>query len=268
MGAAIALLAAAGAAVASDGGDSRVRTDADVKRHLDLATLAIVEEDGQPLVLRARPADPLSETYSAAAAVLRGYLKERDFRVVAVTSAGAGEGKSTTAANLAVALARKGLNVAIVDGDLRRPRLHEVFGVENAQGLSTVLLGGEVDPELAAGATELAGLRLLPSGPTADLPGELLESGRMGELLRALRERYDVVLVDAPPLGRSGDAATLSRLADTVVWVIRSGASTRGELGWTRHLLKNLRADVAGAVLSFAPRSGERRSYVFPSSNR
>ncbi len=261
-GAVAALLLAAGAAVASERGDVRVRTDADVKRHLNLATLAVVEDPG--LVLRAHPSEPVSETYSAAAAVLRGYLKERDFKVCAVTSAGARDGKSTAAANLAVALARKGLNVALVDGDLRVPRLHEIFGVENTQGLSTVLLGGEIDPELAAGATELAGLRLLPSGPTSELPAELLESGRMADLLKALRERYDAVILDGPPLGMTGDAATLARLADTVVWAIRSGASTRGELGWTKHLLRNLRADVAGAILTEAPRSGERRSYVYP----
>jgi capsular exopolysaccharide synthesis family protein len=263
-GALVILLLSAGAAMAAERGDTRVRTDADVKRHLNLATLAVVEAGPQPLVLRAHPLEPVCESYSAAAAVLRGYLKERDFKVCAVSSAGAREGKSTVTANLAVALARKGLNVALVDGDLRAPRLHEIFGTENTQGLSTVLMGGEIDPELAAGATELAGLRLLPSGPVAELPPELLESGRMGDLLRALRERYDVVLLDGPPLGMTGDAVTLARHADTVVWVIRSGASTRGELGWVKHLLRNLRADVAGAVLTEAPRSGERRSYVYP----
>ena len=263
-GAAIALVLGLAAAMAANRGDTRVRTDADVKRHLNLATLALVEGSGQALVLRTHPADPLSEAYSAAAAVLRGYLKEREFKVCAVTSAAAGDGKSTAAANLAVALARKGLNVALVDGDLRAPRLHDLFGVENAQGLSTVLLGADVDPELAAGATELAGLRLLPSGPSAELPPELLESGRMGELLRTLRERYDVVVLDGPPIGLTGDGVTLARLADTVVWVIRSGASTRGQLGWAKHLLRNLRADVAGAILTFAPPSGERRSYAYP----
>jgi tyrosine-protein kinase Etk/Wzc len=257
------VLAAILAAWAADRSDPRVRTDADVKRRLDLPTLAVVEEEAQPLVLRAHPSHPVSETYSAAAAVLRGYLKERELKVVAVTSARPGDGKSTAAANLAVALARKGLNVALVDGDLHAPRLHSIFAVDNGQGLSTALLGGEVDPELASGATELAGLRLLPSGPVGDLPAELLESGRAREVLRTLRERYDAVIVDAPPIGRSGDAATIARLADTTVWVIRSGASTRGELGWTRHLLRNLRADVAGAILTFAPASGERRSYAF-----
>ncbi len=264
IGIALGFLLALGAAALADRSDGRVRTDFDVKRALDLPTLVLAEDAAQPLVLRANPGDPLSEAYSSAAAVLRGYLKERDFRVCAVTSAGAGDGKTTAALNLATALARKGLNVALVDGDLRSPRLHELLGVENAQGLSTALLGGEIDPELAAGATELAGLRLLPAGPVADLPPELLESARMREVVLALRERHDVVILDGPPIGVAGDAATLARLADTTVWVIRSGASTRGGLGWVRHLLRNLRADVAGAILSFAPASGDRRAYRHP----
>jgi capsular exopolysaccharide synthesis family protein len=260
-----ALAAAAGAGLLADRFDRRVRTDADVKRYLNLPGLAQIPPARQPLILGLHPKDPLSETYSAAAAVLRGYLAERDFRTVAVTSARAGEGKTTVAANLAVALARKGLSVALVDTDLRSPRLHEIFAIDNSQGLSTYLLGAD-EPNFFMAATDVATLFLLPSGPTEDLPGELLESSRMVDLLRALRERYDVVLCDGPPVRGVGEAVTLARLVDTNVWVVRSGLSDRRALGWTRHLLKNVRADVAGVVLTFA-RVGEGERYsVYPAS--
>jgi capsular exopolysaccharide synthesis family protein len=260
-----AFVLAVGAGFLADRLDRRVRTDADVKRYLNLPGLAQVPEAAAPLILGLPPKDPLSETYSAAAAVLRGYLAERDFRTVAVTSARAGEGKTTVAANLAVALARKGLSVALVDADLRSPRLHEAFAIDNSQGLSTYLMGAD-EPNFFMSATDVPTLFLLPSGPTEDLPGELLESSRMADLLRALRERYDVVVCDAPPVRGVGEAVTLARLVDTNVWVVRSGASDRRTLGWTRHLLRNVRADVAGVVLTFA-RVGEGERYsVYPAS--
>ncbi|HXG60133.1 MAG TPA: polysaccharide biosynthesis tyrosine autokinase [Planctomycetota bacterium] len=259
------LAGAVGVGFLADRFDRRVRTDADVKRYLNLPGLAQIPPAGQPLVLGLHPKDPLSEIYSAAAAVLRGYLAEREFRTVGVTSARPGEGKTTVAANLAVALARKGLSVALVDADLRSPRLHEIFGIDNSQGLSTYLLGAD-EPNFFMAATDVATLFLLPSGPTEDLPGELLESSRMVDLLRALRERYDVVLCDGPPVRGAGEAVTLARLVDTNVWVVRSGLSDRRALGWTRHLLRNVRADVAGVALTFA-RVGEGERYsVYPAS--
>lgn len=258
-----AIVLAIGAGFLAERLDRRIRTDADVKRYLNLPGLAQIPAVPQPFLLALAPKDPLSEIYSAAAAVLRGYLAEREFRSVAVTSARAGEGKTTVAANLAVALARKGLTVALVDADLHSPRLHELFAIDNSQGLSTYLLGAD-EPNFFMSATDVATLFLLPAGPTEDLPGELLESTRMVDLLRALRERYDVVLCDGPPVRGVGEAVTLARLVDTNVWVVRSGASDRRTLGWTRHLLRNVRADVAGVALTFA-RAGEGERYsVYP----
>ncbi|HEX7899609.1 MAG TPA: CpsD/CapB family tyrosine-protein kinase, partial [Planctomycetota bacterium] len=205
-----------------------------------------------------------SADYSLAAGVLRGYMAEREFRVVLVTSAAAGEGKSTAAANLATALARKGVNVALVDADLRAPRLSTIFGLDDSQGLSTLLMGAEIQPDLPAGATDVASLRVLTSGPTSDLPEELLESPRMAELLKALRERYEVVVIDGPPVAAGGDAVTLARLADTVAWVVRAGRLPAGRLGWVKHILKNVGADVAGVILVGSGESAAEREYAYP----
>ncbi len=249
--------------------DRRVRTGADVRRYLNLPCLAMVGEcaSDDPLVLRAPAHDPLSEAYATAATVLRSYLAEREFKAVLVTGAQAGEGKSTAAANLAASLARKGLSVALVDADFRAPRLGVMFGSDSAQGLSTWLLGGD-DPNFYATATELATLHLLPSGAAADVPPETLESARMGDLLRSLRERYDAVIVDGPPLLAAGEALALARMVDTTVWVVRSGQADGRTLGWTKHLLKNVRADVAGVILNFAPDGAASGLVPYPAPAR
>ena len=247
------------------GADRRVRSGDDVKRRLGVGVLGLAGEvKGDPLVLRAPPGPGPAADYSLAAGVLRGYMAEREFRVVLVTSAAAGEGKSTAAANLATAMARKGMNVALVDADLRAPRQAALFNLDDSQGLSTLLLGAEIQPDLPAGATDVATLRVLTSGPIADLPEELLESSRMADLLRALRERYDAVVIDGPPVGAGGDAVTLARLADTVAWVVRAGRLPAGRLGWVKHVLKNVGADVAGVVLVGSGESAAEREYAYP----
>jgi capsular exopolysaccharide synthesis family protein len=242
--------------------DRRVRSDGDVRRYLGLPGLALVEEHagGDPIVLRLPAHDPLSEAYATAATVLRSYLAEREFKAVLVTSAEPAEGKSTAAVNLAASLARKGLSVVLVDADFRAPRLHSLFGTENAQGLSTQLVGGG-DANSGLVATELPTLHLLPAGPTTEVPPETLESSRMTDLLRSLRERYDAVVVDGPPVLAAGEALALARMVDTTVWVVRSGQADGRTLGWTRQLLKNVRADVAGVVLNCAPGRSAGRLY-------
>ncbi len=248
--------------------DRRIRTADDVKRRLGLPVIGLaraVKDD--PLIVTADPGSSAASDYSLAAGVLRGYLSEREYRTVLVTGAGAGEGKSTAAANLAVAFARKGLSVALVDADLRAPRQAAIFGLDDSQGLSTLLTGGELEVELPAGATELPLLKVLVAGPVSDASTELLEFPRMGEILQALRGRYDVVVIDGPPLGAGGDAVALARLADTVAWVLRAGRQTAERVGWTRHLLKNVGADVAGILLVGAAEGAGMREYTYPSAN-
>ncbi len=250
--------------------DTTMRTDYDVKRHLNLPCLAMVEDVGgaDPFILRGSPTDPLSERFNMAATVLRSYLAEREFKSFVVCSAVPQEGKTTIAANLAVALARKGMRVVLVDADMRVPHLHELFALDNARGLSSYLKGEEAAAETILAFTELQGLRVLPSGPAVDSPVELLESARMSELVRSLREQYDVVVCDSPPITTVGDTLSLARLVDTAVLVIGSGISDRRMVTWTKQLLHNVRADVAGAILNFASRESGSRYYYYSSSGR
>jgi capsular exopolysaccharide synthesis family protein len=255
----IALLFGLAAMLVLEAVDGRIRSGRDVKRMLGLPCLGVVERVREPLILR-DPHGAAAESYAMAATMLRGYLVERDFKVVLVSSALPGEGKSTAAANLAAALSRKGARVALLDCDFRRPRLHELFGLDPAQGgLADYLVGGELDPELPSGATEHPALRVLTTGPLENVTPDFLESARMADFLKTLRERYDAVIVDGPPLTGASEALGLARMADTILWVVRAGRADASRMAWAKQLVDNVRADVAGALVTQAAKSDVRR---------
>lgn len=151
-------------------------------------------------------------------------------RLVVVTSPTQGDGKTTVASNLSIAIAEIGRSVLLIDGDLRRPRLHHVFDVPNTQGLSEMLAGDTPLDEVSsymrrACKTKVPGLYLLPSGPTVISSMNLFYSSRMAELLSRLRNEFEMVIVDAPPMILA-DARVLGRMADGVVLVMRAGQTT------------------------------------------
>jgi capsular exopolysaccharide synthesis family protein len=151
-------------------------------------------------------------------------------RAIVITSPCPGEGKTTVACNLSIAVAEIGRKALLIDGDLRRPRLHKVFGVDNNWGLSDVLHGDgpleNVNISHLVRETEVSGLCLLPGGSCGVTPSNLFYSPRMSILLKRLRAEYDMVVIDAPPMIHLADARVLGHLADGVVLVIRAGQTT------------------------------------------
>jgi capsular exopolysaccharide synthesis family protein len=169
--------------------------------------------------------------------------------VVAVTSAVAGEGKTATASNLAVVLAQLGRPVVILDCDLRKPRLHQVFHVSNRVGLVNQLTNtAELDAVILP--TQVPNLWVLPSGPTPPNPSELLSSERMRELLRTLRGRFEYVIIDTPPALAVTDATLVGALVDGVVLTLRSNKVTREEARLVRDRLRQADVKILGAVLN------------------
>src|SRR5690606_14453620 len=150
---------------------------------------------------------------------------DHDQKVVVLTSPLPAEGKSTAATGLAVTMAQAGQRVALVEADLRRPMLAERLGIDGAVGTTNVLIGkiSLDDALIPYGET---GLQVLPSGPVPPNPSELLQSTAMHNLLRELRDRFDVVIVDAPPLLPVTDAAVLAAQVDGAVLILRHGKTT------------------------------------------
>lgn len=184
---------------------------------------------------------------------------DRPLSTLLVTSPAAEEGKSTTLANLAVAMAQGGRSTILVDCDLRRPCLHEIFGVPPAPGLSEALLNKLEAPALLPTAVE--GLSLLPAGEPPPSPADLLSSRRMESLIANLKSRADFVLFDAPPVVAVTDAALLAALLDGVLLVVSAGHTRREHAQQAKALLEKIHVRIVGTVLTNAAVDRRLQSY-------
>ncbi|HYG62720.1 MAG TPA: polysaccharide biosynthesis tyrosine autokinase, partial [Thermoanaerobaculia bacterium] len=200
------------------------------------------------LVPHEQPRTLISESYRSLRTALL-LSSARELKLVAVTSAVAGEGKTATAANLAVVLAQLGRPVLIVDCDLRKPRLHQVFRVSNRVGVVNHLTS-TADPESVFLPTEVPNLWVTPSGPIPPNPSELLASDRMREWLRTVRQRFEYVIIDTPPALAVTDSTIIGVLADGVVLTMRCGKVTREEARMCRDRLRLADVRILGAVLN------------------
>ena len=202
------------------------------------------------LVSMTDASSPASEAYRSLRTSVQFLGLDRPLKAVVMTSAGAGEGKTTTLANLAVALARAGQHVIVVCCDLRRPRIHEFFGLSNATGFTSVMLG-EVPLSVALQPVRgSAKLRLLASGPLPPNPSELLASERAVELFDSLRKQSDIVLIDAPPVLPVTDATVLSNRVDATLLVATANVTTRKALARAVEVLSHVEAPLVGTVLN------------------
>lgn len=187
-------------------------------------------------------------------------------QVVVLTSPSLGDGKTTVACNLSIAMAEIGRKVMLMDGDLRRPRLHKVFGVANSWGLSDVLWSDApldtVPLEHLVRGTEVSGLSIMPGGSCGVTPTNLFYSPRMSKLLARLRREFDMVMIDAPPMIHLADARVLGRLADGVILVVRAGQTSTESARFAIQRFIEDGTQVLGTVLnSWDPRSSGRYGY-------
>lgn len=214
-------------------------------------------DDGRlTLITLTDPRSPVAEAYRTLRTNLYFSSLDRPIRTLVVTSAAPEEGKSTTLANLAVTMAQGGRRTILADCDLRRPSLHEIFGVSNSAGLTTMMIEGGASgaldqPPLVA--TGVENLWLLPSGPLPPNPAELLGSSRMDEVIAALKERAEMILFDAPPVIAVTDAAVLASKVDGVLLIVNAGQTRREHVQRARTLLDRTGIRLIGAVLNNVP---------------
>jgi capsular exopolysaccharide synthesis family protein len=215
------------------------------------------------LLPQTKPRHSISEAYRSLRTALL-LSSAQQLRVVALTSAHSGEGKTATAANLAVVMAQLGRQVLLIDADLRKPRMHRVFNLSNREGLVHCLTGGEPLEQLIQ-PTGVNGLFLLPSGTIPPNPSELLASERMRELLDIAQRRFDLVIVDTPPLLAVTDAAVLGSMVDGVVLCLHAGRVQRGEARASSDRLRVSGARVLGTVLNryVAGKGGDDKHYYY-----
>ncbi|MCB9762839.1 MAG: polysaccharide biosynthesis tyrosine autokinase [Alphaproteobacteria bacterium] len=253
LGAVLGVLVGLGLVAVFEYVDDTVRGPDELREVWDLALLGTIprhEAGVGRTIAQVAPNDPVSEAFRG---LQRGVLfasPDRALRRLVLTSALPGEGKSTVVANLAVALAREGQRVLVVDADLRRPTQHRFHAAtNNAQGLTQVLLG-QVSAEDAVQATGIEGLSLLSAGAAPPDPGRMVASHSMSALIAGLAERYDRVLIDAPPVMVVDDALALARVADGVALVVESGGTSRRVLTDARRTLDDRGVELLGLVLN------------------
>lgn len=245
---------------------SRLRTEEDVRRYVNLPLLGVLPEVAQEerILLRADPKGALAETFGTAAAVVESLARPPQAKLLLVTGSRPGEGKSTVACNLATSLARAGSRVLILDADLRRGVQHLFFVVQNDVGLSAFLQGSVETADLATVPTEVATLNLLPSGAYPENPVPFLRCDRFKALLAEMKEKFDFVIVDAPPVLDLADALVLAPLVDGVLVVISSGETGKDELTDAKRRLRSAGGKLLGCLLNKA--TTRSRGYYYYSS--
>jgi capsular exopolysaccharide synthesis family protein len=254
--------------------DTRLKTVEDVDAATDLAMLGTIPKARarQPVALSESDDRLTTEAYKQLRTSLQFANVTHEARTICVSSAVASEGKTRTAVNLAIAYGRAGRNVVLVDADLRRPTAARGLGATPEVGITNLLaLEGELDTTLQHVSVGDAEISVLSSGPVPPNPSEMLESDAFRELLSELRDQFDVVLIDGPPVLPVAEASTLAALADGVLLVVGLGTVRRRELRQCLQRLALVDARCIGVVVNRAKtRQVTRRyygGYYAPSDN-
>jgi capsular exopolysaccharide synthesis family protein len=265
------------AAILLDGMNASVRKRSDIERLLGVPSLAVIPRlpsstGSSDRLLRALPRmskngrsagnrgdsdlvtvnnirSPASEAFRTLRTNLMFSQSISAMRTLVVTSASPSQGKTTTAANLAVSFAQQGMRVLLIDCDLRRSRLHRVFGLKREPGFSDLVLGYEIE-DAVTHPTSVTGLYVIPSGKLPPNPAELLGSEAARRKIATLTEGYDLVIIDTPPLLAAADAAIVATLASGVILVVRAGATENAAAQQSAQQLNSVGARIVGAVLN------------------
>jgi polysaccharide biosynthesis transport protein len=265
----ISLAAGVGLAFLLDYLDDSVRTSDDISRHLGLPTLALIPHHGSgerrkllgaangngspptaALITMEGRNSPMAEAYRHLRTSLLFSSAGKPPQIILVTSSQPSEGKTTTAINTAMTLAQGDADVVIIDCDLRRPRLHSNFGLENTRGLTNYLSGDKNTENLIKTCPDLPKLRVITSGPIPPNPAELLSSNEMRNLLQFLSGRFKHVIIDSPPAISFTDASILATLSDGVVLVAMANKSSLHLMKQFKQRISNIGARIYGVVLN------------------
>ena len=264
--------------------DNTIKTTYDIERK-NLAVLGIIPSIGEEqknkksyffnksnksssnlkrrLITQDDPKSPVSEAYRALRTSMLYTSADKKIKSILVSSAGPGEGKTTTVANLAITYANLGKKTLLIDTDLRRPVVHKVIGINKEPGITDYLSNNEKDISKIIQKTEIKDLCVIPSGIIPPNPSELLGSDRMSNLLRDLEDEWDMILFDSPPLVAVTDAAMVSKEIDQIVMVVKVGQTDKKAFDHTISSLRNVGAPISGVVLNAVTHKNSYGAYYY-----
>lgn len=264
----IGFMIAAGIALAFEYFDDTVKTIDELQAHgfASLGGVARFRRRSlqENLIAGSRSQHQFAEAYRVLRTNVQFSTIDRPGQKLLVTSANPGEGKSTTAANLALVMAQTGKRVVLIDSDLRRPSLHRFFGLNNEQGLTNLLLSPQPGMNGCAQHTRFENLAVITSGPLPPNPSELLASSRMDALLKSIESQADIVIIDSPPTLPVADASILASKVDGTLIVVDSSRTRIKSLAAAKEALERSKTHILGAVLNkLGRRSGEYYCYHY-----
>jgi succinoglycan biosynthesis transport protein ExoP len=259
LSAAIAVAVAAGAAYLLEFLDNTVQSPEEIARISGSQIIGFLTDidsnDFKGIYVAKNPRSALAEAYRSLRTNLDFLGINKPLKSILMTSSGIGEGKTTVSANLATILAQGGKKVAIIDADMRRPRLHKLFDFENTRGLSDIFLGrADIQDAITICGDEK--IMVIPAGNTPPNPTDLISSGRMDTILEILKESVDIVIIDGPPF-LVADAALLASKVDGVLLIVRYGHSLKSAVREVIDQLNFLESRVLGVVINSLPKSIE-----------
>ena len=239
--------------------DDTIKSDTDIESLSDLLLLGNIPKvenankeswHKMDLLVHLSPRDPVAEAYRAIrTSIIFSATEERPLKCIVITSPGPQDGKTTTLCNLGISMAQLRKKVLLVDGDLRKPRLHDIFGGDNNIGLSSFLCG-QADLGKLVQKTDIENLFLVKGGPHPPNPSELIESNKLKEFVKEVKKEFDFVLFDSPPVNVVTDAIILSPITDGVILVAESGKTPKRALLRIMPILKNAKARLIGIILN------------------
>jgi capsular exopolysaccharide synthesis family protein len=225
----------------------------EIARRLKKRGVKLSQEDREritsKLITNFSPKSPISEAYRSLRTNILFANIDKPIKTLIISSSATKEGKSTTVANLAITMSQMGSRVLIIDADLRRPTIHTLFKIDRQIGLTNALLGTYTLDEVIK-PTGIENLDVISAGDIPPNPSELLSSNAMRKALQILSQRYDLILIDSPPVIAVTDAAVLATRVDGVLLVVSSGYVTRNEVLRAMQLLGNVRANLIGVLLN------------------
>jgi len=217
-------------------------------------------KQGRRLITESSPTGPEAEAYRALRANIESGQQDGQCRSIVVTSASTGEGKSTTAANLAVVSAETGLRVCLIDGDLRRPVLHDIFGISNERGLADALANRESLEEVAQ-PSRFPNLAIVTAGTPAGNPGQLLSTNRLRELLDGATGVFDRIVIDSSPIISVSDSLAMATQCDGLLLVVKAGGVSASVVRRAALQIEQVRGRILGVLLNRVNLRGDGSDY-------
>ncbi len=265
---AVGLMFAAGLVLLIEYLDDTIKSGDELSKQLGIMALGSIarlkgRQPHERLIASLSPFDPIVEAYRMVRSNIRFKTIDKPAKLIMVTSSIPGEGKSTTAANLGIVMAQSGVKTIIVDADLRRPMQQYIFQVPTMGGLTELLVSPQMSLVDQLSNTQVENLQILPCGSLPPNPSELLETERMGNLIKQLKEMADVVIFDSPPVLAVTDAPILATRIDGVILVTDAGKTRRDAIQKSLDTLSEAKANVLGAILNRVKKKKGGYSYQY-----